>query len=65
MSEPTKQAEVDVSALEPDQRSIALRRRLPRARLGPAVAVLLWVLRIYVALAVPLVIYALVRALRG
>jgi hypothetical protein len=34
----------------------------PRRRFGWGVTALLWVLRIYVALAVPLVIYAFVRA---
>lgn len=36
---------------------------LPRRTLGPGVTALLWLLRIYVIVAVPLVIYAFVRAL--
>jgi hypothetical protein len=36
---------------------------LPRRKLGLGVSVLLWALRIYVALAVPLVFYAFIRAL--
>jgi hypothetical protein len=34
----------------------------PRRELGRGVRLLLWVLRIYVSLAVPLVIYAFIRA---
>jgi hypothetical protein len=34
----------------------------PRRRLGRGVRALLWILRIYVILAVPLVIYAFIRA---
>jgi len=36
---------------------------LPRRKLGPGLLALLWALRIYVVLAVPLVVYAFVRAL--
>ena len=36
---------------------------LPRRTLGPGVLALLWALRIYVVLAVPLVVYAFIRAL--
>jgi len=36
---------------------------LPRRELGASTTLLLWVLRIYVLIAVPLVIYAFVRAL--
>lgn len=38
-------------------------KTLPRRKLGPGLTVLLWLLRIYVLIAVPLVIYAFVRAL--
>ena len=38
---------------------------LPRRTLGPGLLVLLWALRIYVLIAVPLVIYAFVHALRA
>ncbi|HLJ83946.1 MAG TPA: hypothetical protein VKT51_07250 [Candidatus Eremiobacteraceae bacterium] len=35
----------------------------PRRRLGPGTIALLWVLRLYVLVAVPLVVYAFFRAL--
>jgi hypothetical protein len=35
----------------------------PRRRLGSGTIVLLWVLRVYVLVAVPLVVYAFLRAL--
>lgn len=38
--------------------------RLPRRTLGPAMLILLWALRVYVLVAIPLVIYAFVRSLR-
>jgi hypothetical protein len=37
---------------------------LPRRQLSPGLLTLLWLLRIYVLLAVPLVVYAFVKALR-
>lgn len=40
-----------------------MKEPLPRRRLGPGVTALLWALRIYVMIAVPLVVYAFVRAL--
>jgi hypothetical protein len=46
--------------LEPEQ--LSGRKPYPRRELGRGVRVLLWVLRIYVSLAVPLVIYAFIRA---
>ena len=51
-----------VQVLEPEQ--IARRRYAPypRREWGRGVRLLLWVLRIYVVLAVPLVVYAFVRA---
>jgi hypothetical protein len=36
---------------------------LPRRKLGPVITVLLWLLRIYVLIAVPLVVYAFIKAL--
>ena len=41
-----------------------LREPLPRRQLGPGILTLLWILRIYVMIAVPLVVYAFVNALR-
>jgi hypothetical protein len=41
-----------------------LREPLPRRQLGPGILLLLWILRIYVMIAVPLVVYAFVTALR-
>lgn len=38
---------------------------LPRRTLGPGLLALLWALRIYVLIAVPLVVYAFVHALRS
>jgi hypothetical protein len=38
---------------------------LPRRTLGPGLLALLWALRIYVVLAVPLVVYAFIRALHS
>jgi hypothetical protein len=51
-----------LAALEPAQRT-GSRVPLPRRRLGRGTLVLLWVLRIYVLFAVPLVIYTFVRTL--
>jgi hypothetical protein len=36
---------------------------LPRRKLSPGLVVLLWALRLYVVLAVPLVVYAFIKAL--
>ena len=52
----------DLRALEPEQVSGRRYTPYPRRELGPVVRLLLWVLRIYVLLAVPLVIYAFIRA---
>lgn len=38
-------------------------QRLPRRKLGPGLTALLWVLRLYVLIAVPLVVYAFIKAL--
>lgn len=55
----------ELAALEPEQRSSALQHPLPPRRLGPWTSFLLALLRVYVVLAVALVVYAFVRALRG
>ncbi|MDQ6781655.1 MAG: hypothetical protein M3Z37_10955 [Candidatus Eremiobacteraeota bacterium] len=39
-------------------------KRLGRRRLSPGLVLLLWVLRLYVLIAVPLVVYAFFHALR-
>jgi len=49
-------------ALEPEQVSARRCAPYPRRQVGRGVRLLLWVLRVYVMLAVPLVIYAFVRA---
>ncbi|MGD1037184.1 MAG: hypothetical protein ABR878_08300 [Roseiarcus sp.] len=52
-----------VSALEPDQFVAATKRPFPRRQLSRGVLALLIVLRVFVVIAVPLVIYAFVHAL--
>jgi hypothetical protein len=52
----------ELSALEPEQVSKRRYAPYPRRELGRGVRLLLWLLRIYVSLAVPLVIYAFIRA---
>ena len=54
---------VDISALDPDQRTSELAKDLPRATLAPGTVVALWVLRIYVIIAIPLVVYVFLRSL--
>jgi hypothetical protein len=54
----TGRNETDMS----DSWSHRLREPLPRRALGPGILVLLWVLRVYVMVAVPLVVYAFIRA---
>lgn len=51
-----------LNALEPAQRSGQRYAPYPRRQWGKAVRLLLWALRIYVLLAVPLVIYAFAKA---
>ena len=51
------------SALEPGQLTAAKRTRLPRRKLGPGTKFLLYALRMYVLLAIPVVIYAFIHAL--
>ncbi|HKW44574.1 MAG TPA: hypothetical protein VJN22_02890 [Candidatus Eremiobacteraceae bacterium] len=46
-----------------DSWSHKLREPLPRRRLSPGILALLWILRIYVIVAVPLVIYAFFNGL--
>ncbi|MCB5944818.1 hypothetical protein [Acidocella sp. KAb 2-4] len=50
-------------ALEPAQRSAQKYKPYPRRKLGWRVQALLWLLRAYVLVAVPLVVYAFVKAL--
>jgi hypothetical protein len=52
-----------VSALEPDQLVAATRRPLPRRQLSKGVLALLIALRVFVAIAIPIVVYAFVHAL--
>lgn len=49
---------------ESDAWSRRLREPLPRRSLSPGILTLLWILRIYVMIAVPLVVYAFVTALQ-
>ncbi len=51
-----------LSALDPDQTTAATRLPLPRRALGRGTLLLLWTLRLYVAAAIPVVIYAFIRA---
>ena len=51
-----------LSVLDPDQTRAATRHPLPRRALGRGTLLLLWALRLYVAAAIPIVIYAFVRA---
>jgi hypothetical protein len=46
-----------------DMWSQRLHEPLPRRTLSPGIIALLWVLRVYVMVAVPLVVYAFFRAL--
>jgi|HubBroStandDraft_4_1064222.scaffolds.fasta_scaffold69215_3 hypothetical protein len=57
------QSQEILAALDPDQRRSALQAPLPRRHLGVGILILLWTLRVYVLLAVPLVVYTFVRAL--
>ena len=52
-----------VSALEPDQFVAAKMRPFPRRKLSRGVLALLVVLRVFIVIAVPIVIYAFVHAL--
>ncbi len=52
-----------ISALEPDQLVAATSRPLPRRKLTAGVVALLVVLRVFIFIAIPIVIYAFVHAL--
>jgi hypothetical protein len=52
-----------INALEPDQLAVAKMRPYPRRKLGQGVLALLILLRVYVAIAIPVVAYAFVHAL--
>jgi hypothetical protein len=52
-----------VRALEPDQLVAATMRRYPRRKLTRGVLALLIALRIFILIAIPIVIYAFVHAL--
>lgn len=52
-------------ALEPEQTAARRYEPYPRRSWGHGVRALLWLLRAYVLLAVPLVIYAFIRAAAG
>ena len=52
-----------IDALEPDQRVAATARPYPRRKLSQGVLALLILLRVFVAVAIPIVIYAFVHAL--
>ena len=52
-----------IEADSADSWSQRLREPLPRRTLSPGILALLWVLRLYVIVAVPLVVYAFFRAL--
>jgi hypothetical protein len=52
-----------IGALEPDQLVAATTRPLPRRKLTQGVLALLVALRVFVVIAIPIVIYAFVHAL--
>ena len=52
-----------ISALEPDQLSAATMRPFPRRKFGKGTLSLMIMLRVYVAIAIPIVAYAFVHAL--
>jgi hypothetical protein len=52
-----------ISALEPDQLVAATSRPLPRRKLTKGVLALLVGLRVFIIIAIPIVIYAFVHAL--
>lgn len=57
--------EADLSTLEREQWSDALAVPLPKKNVGRGTVVLLVALRIYIFIAVPVVIFAFVRSLSG
>lgn len=52
-----------LDALDPDQRSSVAETKLPRRHLGLGITCLLIGLRVYVLVAIPIVVYAFVHAL--
>jgi hypothetical protein len=52
-------------ALEPAQRTARLKEPLPPRKLGRRMVLMLWLLRIYVLIAVPLAVAAFLHALKG
>lgn len=52
-----------VSALEPDQLVAATKRPYPRRKLSAGVLALLVALRVFVVIAIPIILYAFVHAL--
>jgi hypothetical protein len=52
-----------ISALEPDQLAAATMRPLPRRNLSQGALALLILLRVYIVIAIPIVVYAFVHAL--
>lgn len=52
-----------ISALEPDQLVAATMRSFPRRKLSRGLVALLIVLRVYIVIAIPIVVYAFVHAL--
>jgi hypothetical protein len=55
----------NIDILEPEQLSEATDRPLPRRKLSRATVSLLWLLRLYVFIAIPVVGYAFVHALHA
>jgi hypothetical protein len=55
----------NIDILEPEQLSGATDRPLPRRKLSRATVSLLWLLRLYVFIAIPVVGYAFVHALHA
>ena len=54
-----------IHLLEHDQLTSSTRQSLPRRALGPGTLVLLILLRIYVVVAIPIVVYAFVQAVKS
>ena len=51
-------------ALDPAQRTVATAQPVPRRKLGRGTVALLVLLRVYVVMAIPIVVYAFIHALR-
>jgi hypothetical protein len=54
-----------IEGLEPDQLVEVMNRQLPRARLGPAMTRVLWVLRVLLLILAAMAIYSFASAVRG